>query len=116
MCQLHLVFNVVKLLQAPKDPILGRHPKPPPDLEIINGEPEYIIEAILDSRRFCNCLQFLVLWKGYGYEENTWIDENDVHAPDLVWEFYQKNLGTLIAFAPFGLANFPFIQLRSHFA
>jgi hypothetical protein len=29
-------------------------------------------------------LQFLVLWKGYGYEENTWSDENDVHTPDLV--------------------------------
>ena len=93
MRRLHPVFNVVKLLRAPKDPIVGRRPQPPPDPQIIDGEPEYEVEAILDSRRFRNRLQFLVSWKGYGYEENTWTDENDVHAPDLVREFYRKNPG-----------------------
>jgi hypothetical protein len=49
MHQLHPMFNVVKLLQASKDPIIGRHPKPPPDPQIINGEPEYEVETLLDS-------------------------------------------------------------------
>jgi hypothetical protein len=75
---------------------------PPPDPEVIDGEPEYEVKAILDSQHFHNRLQFLVSWKGYGYEKNTWTDENDVHAPDLVRDFSQgtklaswclKNLG-----------------------
>jgi hypothetical protein len=57
---------------------------PPPDPEVINGEPKYKVEAILDSQCFHNQLQFLVSWKGYGNEENTWTDENDVHALDLI--------------------------------
>jgi len=38
-------------------------------------------------------LQFLVSWKGYGIEENAWINEEDLHAPRLVMEFYRKNPG-----------------------
>ena len=84
MCRLHPVFNVVKLLRAPDDPIAGRRPNPPPDPEIVDGEPEYKVKAILDSRRYYNRFQFLVKWKGYGHEENSWTDENDVKALDLV--------------------------------
>jgi hypothetical protein len=108
MCQLHPVFNVVKLLRAPKALILGRHPKPPPDLQIIDGEPEYEVEAILDSWHFCNRLQFLISWKGYGYEENTWTDEDDVRAPDLVREFYQKNPGAPCCIHAVHFGKFPF--------
>jgi hypothetical protein len=49
MRQLHPVFHVVKLLQVPNDPILGQLLKPPLDLQIIDGEPEYEVKAILDS-------------------------------------------------------------------
>ena len=50
MSRLHPVFNIVKLTLAPEDPVPGRHPCPPPLPEIVNGEEEWIIEAILDSR------------------------------------------------------------------
>jgi len=30
----------------------------------------------------------LVKWEGYGYEENSWVSENDVSAPDKIREFY----------------------------
>src|SRR5271156_4359249 len=40
MSRLHPVFNVVKLLPAPSDPIPGRLPQPPPPPEIISGEEE----------------------------------------------------------------------------
>jgi hypothetical protein len=75
------------------DLILGRRPKPPLDLQIIDGDPKYEVEAILDSRHFHNRLQFLVSWKGYGYEENTWTNEGDIHTHNLVREFYQRNPG-----------------------
>jgi hypothetical protein len=38
-------------------------------------------------------LHFLVKWEGYGYEENKWVREEELNAPDLLREFYQKNPG-----------------------
>ena len=32
-------------------------------------------------------------WEGYGYEENTWVEEEDMAAPAKVWEFYQSHPG-----------------------
>ena len=49
MSWLHPVFNVVKLLQAPKDPIPGRKAHPPPPPEMVDGEEHYIVEQVLDS-------------------------------------------------------------------
>jgi hypothetical protein len=113
MRRLHPVFNVVKLLRAPNDPIPRRRPKPPPDLQIIDGEPEYEVEAILDSRHFRNRLQFLVSWKGYGYEENTWTNEGDVRAPDLVREFYRRNPGAPRRIRAVRFGRLPFRPARA---
>jgi len=49
MGRLHPVFNVVKLSLAPLDPIPGRRTSPPPLLEIVDGEEEWVVEEILDS-------------------------------------------------------------------
>ena len=46
MSQLPLVFNVVKLLQAPEDPIPGQKAHPPPPLEMEDGEEHYIVECV----------------------------------------------------------------------
>ena len=50
MSRLHPVFNVVKLLPAPDNPILGRQADPPPPPDLINGEEHFKLEAVLDSR------------------------------------------------------------------
>ncbi|KAF8232405.1 hypothetical protein L208DRAFT_1562281, partial [Tricholoma matsutake] len=34
-------------------------------------------------------------WKGYGYEENSWVRESDVNAPWLVKEFHQWHTAAL---------------------
>jgi hypothetical protein len=52
MKHLHPVFNVVKLTPAPPDPMPSRHAPPPPSPELIDGEEEYVVEKILDSRMF----------------------------------------------------------------
>jgi hypothetical protein len=93
MSRLHPVFNVVKLTPAPADPFPGRRTKPPPPPVLVAGEEEYEVEKILDSRTFRRQFQFLVKWKGYGYEENTWVNEREVHAPDRVQDFYRANPG-----------------------
>jgi hypothetical protein len=49
---------------------------PPPDL--INGEQEYEIEAIIAHRKQGRQTQYLVKWKGYDSSENTWLFERDL--------------------------------------
>ena len=49
MSHLHPVFNVIKLLLTPSDPILGRKASLPPLPEIVDGEEHYVVEQILDS-------------------------------------------------------------------
>jgi hypothetical protein len=84
---LHPVFNIVKLTPAPIDPIVGGQPKPPPPPELIEGEEEYLVEEILDSKMFRGRLCFLIKWEGYGVEHNTWEYASDVHAPRCQAEF-----------------------------
>ncbi|HWN07996.1 MAG TPA: reverse transcriptase domain-containing protein [Pyrinomonadaceae bacterium] len=92
MKRLHPVFNVVKLSLASPDPIVGRHPDPPPPPELVEGEEEYVVETVLDSRMFRRKLQYLVKWEGYRVEENTWeYSDNLDHAPEKVAEFHTKN-------------------------
>src|SRR5437016_593076 len=90
--RLHPVFNVIKLTLAPVDPIAGRHAPPPPPPELVDGEEEYVVEEILNSRLFRRRLQYLVKWEGYGVEGNTWeYSENVDNAPEKVAEFHQRN-------------------------
>jgi len=90
LSRLHPVFPVVKLMLAPQDQF-GRHNKPPPPPEIVDDEEHYEVEKILDSRLYRGKLQYLVKWKGFGYEENSWASENDVFAPRLIRDFHQTN-------------------------
>ena len=53
-------------------------------------------------------LQFLVKWEGYGYEENSWVSEQDVAAPDKLCEFYQTQPG-----APRWICSMAFQSLMS---
>jgi hypothetical protein len=95
MKALHPVFNVVKLLSAPKDPIPGRQVEDPlpPTLVDERGDEHYEVETILDSRFLRNSLHFLVKWKGYGYEDNQWIAERNLDAPELLRKFYEQHPG-----------------------
>ena len=71
-----------------------------PQPELIDGEPEYEVERILDSRRHGRGrqLQYLVQWKGYSAAHNSWEPRENVHAPELVKSFYEaepKSIKTL---------------------
>ncbi|CAJ0958715.1 unnamed protein product [Ranitomeya imitator] len=56
----------------------------PPAPVLVEGELEYVVEKILDSRISRLPLQYLVKWKGYGQEDNSWVFASDVHAADLL--------------------------------
>src|SRR6267378_4162722 len=65
---------------------------PPPPPELINGEEEYVVEEIQDSRMFRRRLQYLVKWEGYGTEGNTWeYAEHVNNTPERVAEFHRRN-------------------------
>jgi hypothetical protein len=52
MHQLHPVFNVVNFTPAPADPIEGCQLKLLPPPELVEGEEEYLVKEILDSKMF----------------------------------------------------------------
>ena len=84
MSRLHPVFNIVKLTLAPEDPIQGQHFQTPPLPEIIDGEEEWVVEEILDSRVVNWKLWYLVKWEGIRIKHNSWESWDNIHAPDLV--------------------------------
>jgi len=116
MKRLHPVFNVVKLTLAEKDPIHGRHQDPPPPPELVDGEEEYLVDEILNSRMFRRKLQYLVRWEGYGVEHNTWeYAENVDNALEKVADFHAKNPAAprrirAIAFGEIPFRPFPLSQ------
>ena len=91
MSRLHPIFPVVKLLTAPPDLIPGWQSHPPPDPVLVDGEEEYEVEAVINSCLFRGRLQYLIQWKGYSYEHNSWEDAMDVHSPELVAGFYSAH-------------------------
>ncbi|KAF8903518.1 hypothetical protein CPB84DRAFT_1902908 [Gymnopilus junonius] len=58
-------------------------------------EEEYEIEEVLDAKRGFfpdGRMGYFVKWKGYGPEDNSWVDEQDAeNAQELVNEFWKKN-------------------------
>jgi hypothetical protein len=60
-----------------------------PGPTLVDGEEEYEVEEILDSKYIQGNLHYYVKWKGYPNSENSWLIANDVHAPDLLENFHQ---------------------------
>jgi hypothetical protein len=89
--KIHPVFNVVKLhpYHPPETEIQAQPPPPPPIT--VEGEPEYEVEAVLDSRIRRGKLQYLVKWVGYPREESSWEPEDSVaNAPERVADFHRQ--------------------------
>ena len=108
MSCLHPIFNIVKLTLAPEDPISGQHPLLPPLLEIVDGEEEWVVEEILDSKVINWKLCYLVKWEGFGIEHNSLEPQNNLHALERVAEFHWKNPRTpwQIRFVDFNMIPF----------
>ncbi|CAJ0968110.1 unnamed protein product [Ranitomeya imitator] len=87
---IHNVFHrsLLRRYVAPMVPSVD-----PPAPVLVEGELEYIVEKILDSRVSRRKLQYLVKWKGYGQEDNSWVFASDVHAADLVRAFHMAHPG-----------------------
>uniref|UniRef100_A0A8C5MLT5 Uncharacterized protein n=1 Tax=Leptobrachium leishanense TaxID=445787 RepID=A0A8C5MLT5_9ANUR len=61
----------------------------PPPVQV-QGQEEYEVQALIDSRWSRGGLQYLVHWKGYCPEERSWVAASDVHAPGLVSAYHRR--------------------------
>ena len=73
----------------------GKHQPPPPAL-LVDGEEEFEMEEILSHEprsqtKSDNKVKFLVKWKGFGHENNTWEPfENMKNAPVSLKEYWDR--------------------------
>ena len=90
--KVHPVFHASKLrpfTQTPPEHASRKDPPPPPD--IINNEPEYEVEQILDARPRANPREYLVKWKGYDHCDNTWEPLSNLqHAKEAISDYHRR--------------------------
>ena len=88
--KIHLVFHASLLTPYKENDIhCPNYLQPPPDL--INGEEEYKIEHILKHRGHPKCHQYLIRWKGYTADEDSWQNKADLgNALELLSEYKKR--------------------------
>jgi len=90
MWKIHPVFHANLLTPYKETETHGPNfLEPPPD--IIEGEPEWEVEQIISERRYRNKKQFLIRWKDYSPAHDSWTDEADIHAPELIKQYYEAS-------------------------
>ncbi len=92
---IHDVFHIDLLTPYRETNLHGsNYSRPAPDL--VDNREEYEVEKILDSQQFSRGRkkQYLIKWKGYPDSDNEWVDKRDVHAPEAIREFENRNPAT----------------------
>jgi hypothetical protein len=83
----HPVFHVFLLEPVRGDPVPGQR-LPPPEPVIIDREPEYEVEDVVDSRIFRRRLQYLIKWRGDNVL--TWEPATEVNELQVIDEFHAR--------------------------
>jgi hypothetical protein len=87
--KIHPVFHVMLLKKFHSDPH-SREPAQPPPIVTQEGEEEWEVEEILNSKKIRRQLHYYVKWKGYSHADNSWQSKEDLkNAPELVDKFHK---------------------------
>ena len=89
--RIHDVFHASLLTPYHETEAHGiNHLEPPPD--VIEGEEEYEVEKVLDSKRIGRNkkLHYLIRWKGYSEVHDTWEPEDNVKNTRKLIEHFHK--------------------------
>jgi len=83
------VFHISLLEPAPP----GAPAAPVTEIDPVNPNAEYEVEAILDYQYIRDQVKYLIKWKGYPHLENSWEPRNNFSCPELLAAFYRQHLG-----------------------
>jgi len=83
----HPTFHVSLL-----EPYRQRPGEAPAEMQpiVIEGEEEWEVEDILGERMIGKRKQYMVKWKDFPVYENSWVDEQDLHAPEIQEQYMTK--------------------------
>ncbi len=87
--RIHPAFHVFKIKPVFRSALNPPTPVPPPP-RLVDGEPTYSVNRILDSRRRGRGFQYLVDWEGYGPEERSWVPARDILDHSLIDDYNQQ--------------------------
>jgi hypothetical protein len=92
--KIHPVFHISQLrpFRDPDSHVPGRTRRPPPPV-VADDEEHYEVERILQHRDHprSGARSYLVRWKGYGVEDDSWVATSDLHAPALLRAYNQRH-------------------------
>jgi len=87
--KIHNVFHATLLSLFRQTDVHGpSFSNPPPDL--IDGEEEYEVEAILNHRKIGRGYQYLIRWKNYSSGDDSWEPESHIKNADDILTTYKK--------------------------
>ncbi|CAJ0962623.1 unnamed protein product [Ranitomeya imitator] len=87
--KVHPVFHVSLLKPVSPNKFQGRsvsHPQP----VLVDGQEQFLVEEIIDSRIPRNRLQYLIRWQGYPPEEDSWEPMANICAPQEIAQFHLR--------------------------
>jgi len=89
--KIHLVVNVSRIRRY-KEQVQGQKKQPAPPV-IIEGEEEYEVEKVMNKRKKWGRWKYLVRWKGYTAEEDSWERKENLKNTKEAVEDYEREYG-----------------------